>query len=136
MHNIDMRGDVATYMGSWSLLSEQERANNIRPSGLALDDKDDQGLFYVIMQQDGKEGTQTHGGSQVWVFDPIKQQRLRIIDIPNHAVSIAVTRGKQPKLVVTNGEMNLDIFDANDGSFIQTVGDFGNTTPLLIHKSY
>lgn len=136
MHNIDMRGDVAKYMGSWSLLTEQERSDNIRPGGLVLNDKDDQGLLYIIMQQDGKEGTQTQGGGQVWVFDPVKKQRLRVIDIPNHAVSIAVTRGKAPKLVVTNGEMNLDIFDASNGDFIQTVGDFGNVTPLLIHKSF
>jgi methylamine dehydrogenase heavy chain len=136
MHNIDMSGDVAKYIGSWSLLSEQERADNIRPSGLVLNDKDDQGLFYVIMQEDGKEGTQTHGGGQVWVFDPVKKQRLRVIDMPSHALSITVTRGKNPMLVVTNGEMNLDIFNANDGSFIQTVSDFGNVTPLLVHKSY
>jgi methylamine dehydrogenase heavy chain len=39
-------------------------------------------------------------------------------------------------LVVTNGELSLDVFNANDGSLVQTVADFGSVTPLLVHKSY
>jgi len=136
MHVIDFSGDVARYIEKWSLVSEKERQGNWRPGGIALTDRDDRGRLYIIMQPDGKEGTQTHGGSQVWVFDLKTKQRLRIIDIPNWAVSLAVTRGSNPKLVITNGSMNLDIFSANDGQFIQTVSDFNNITPLLIHKSY
>lgn len=136
LHVIDFSGDVAKYVEKWSLTSDKERAANWRPGGLALTDRDDDGRLYIIMQPDGKEGTQTHGGSQVWVFDLKTRKRLRIIDAPNWAVSLAVTRGDNPKLVITNGEMNLDVFNAKDGSFIQTVGDFNNVTPLLIHKSY
>jgi len=136
VHAFDFTGEVAEYIESWSLVTDEEREANWRPSGLALNDKDEQGLFYTIMQPDGKEGTQSHGGPQVWVFDMKKKQKLLTIDIPNWAVSVAVTRGKEPLVVVTNGELNLDIFNAKDGSFIQTVGDFGNSTPLLVHKAY
>ena len=136
MHTIDFSGDVASYIEKWSLVTKEEQEANWRPGGLALTDRDDQGRLYIIMHPDGKEGTQTHGGSQVWVFDLNTKQRLRIIDIPNWAVSLAVTRGNNPKLVITNGSMDLDIFTANDGQFIQTVSDFNNITPLLIHKSY
>ncbi len=136
LHVFDFSGDVAKHTETWSLVSDKERAANWRPGGLALTDRDDKGRLYIIMQPDGAEGTQTHGGSQVWVFDLKSQKRLRVIDVPNWAVSLAVTRGDNPKLVITNGEMNLDIFSANDGKFIQTVSDFNNVTPLLIHKSY
>jgi len=136
MHAFDFSGDVAKYIESWSLITEEERKANWRPSGLVLNDKDEQGLFYIIMQPDGHEGTQTHGGPQVWVFDVKKKQCLQTIDIPNWAVSIAVTRGAEPLIVITNGEMNLDIFNAKDGSFVQTISDFGNVTPLLVHKAY
>ncbi len=136
IHSFDFSGDVAQYIESWSLVTDEERKGNWRPSGLVLNDKDEQGLFYTIMQPDGKEGTQTHGGPQVWVFDIKKKQKLLTVDIPNWAVSLTVTRGKEPLMVVTNGEMNLDIFNAKDGSFIQTISDFGNTTPLMVHKAY
>ncbi|WP_339668504.1 amine dehydrogenase large subunit [Dasania marina] len=136
MHVIDFSGDVVKYIEKWSLVTEQERAENWRPGGMALTDRDDEGHLYIIMHPDGHEGSQTHGGPQVWVFDVEKQKRLRIIEVPNWAVSLAVTRGKNPKLVITNGELNLDIFNAKNGNFIQTVSDFNNVTPLLIHKSY
>ncbi|MCF6193236.1 MAG: hypothetical protein L3J46_02750 [Kangiellaceae bacterium] len=136
LHAIDFTGEVASYIEKWSLTSEQERKSNWRPGGLALNDKDEQGLFYIIMNPDGHDGSQTHGGTQIWVFDVKKKQRLRTIDVPSWAVSMAVSRGIKPMLVVTNGEMNLDIFDSVDGHLIQTISDFGNVTPLLVHKAY
>lgn len=136
MHVIDMSGDVARYQEKWSLVSDEERAAHWRPGGLGLADRDDRGRYYVIMHPDGHEGSQTHGGNQVWVFDLKQKKRLQVIETPNWAVSLGVTRGENPKLVVTNGELNLDIFDTRNGSHIQTVSDFGNVTPLIIHKAY
>lgn len=136
VHAIDLRGEKARFLESWNLVNHEEAAANWRPSGLALTAKDDAGLFYVIFQPDGHDGTQSHGGPQVWVYDMKHKQRLRKIDLPNWGISIAVTRGDEPKLVVTNADLNLDIIDARSGEFIQTVSDFGNVTPLLVHKSY
>ena len=48
---------------------------------------------------------------------------------------MAVTRGEKPLLVVTNGELQMDVFDASSGEHIQTIGDIGSDTPLLIHKA-
>lgn len=136
LHSFDMTGDEAVYLGSWDMLSEQDKAGNWRPSGLGLNDFDDNGLMYTVFQPDGHEGTQTHGGTQVWVFDLQKKQRVRVIQTPGWAISLAVSRGDNPLLVVTNGELNLDVYNTQDGSLIQTVSDFGNVTPLLVHKSY
>ncbi|MGI9288634.1 MAG: amine dehydrogenase large subunit [Pseudomonadales bacterium] len=136
MHVINLKGEAAEYVEKWSLISDTERKENWRPSGLGLIDKDDQGLLYLIMQPDGAEGTQSHGGAQVWVFDVNKKQRVKIIETPGHAISIALTRGAKPKLVVTNGELVLDVFDADSGEFIQSITDFGQVTPLVVHKSY
>ena len=136
LHSFDMRGKKAEYLGVWDMLSEEQKSAGWRPSGLALNDFDDNGLMYTIFQPNGGEGTQTHGGTQVWVYDVLNKKRIRVIDTPNWAISIAVTRGENPLLVVTNGELNLDIFDAQSGKFLHTVSDFGNSTPLLVHKSY
>ena len=136
VHAIDLRGDVATHLETWSLVSAQERRQNWRPSGLALIDTDEQGLVYLLMNPGGRDGSQTHGSEHVWVFDMVAKQRLRAIDLPNFGISLALSRGARPKLVVTNGDMNLDVLDARSGAFMQTISDFGNTTPLLLNKAY
>ena len=135
LHSFDMTGEQVKYLGSWDMLSEQDKAGGWRPSGLGLNDYDDSGLIYTIFQPEGREGTQTHGGTQVWVIDPVAKKRVRVIETPNWAISIAVSTGPKPLLVVTNGELNLDVFNAQDGRLIQTVSDIGSTTPLLVHKS-
>jgi len=136
MHEVDMHDDVAKYLGSWDMLSEEERAANWRPSGLSLTSKDSLGRFYTIMQPDGHEGSHQHGGTHVWLFDAKAKKRVKIIETPNWAISIGVTQGNNPKLIVTNGELALDVYSTEDGSLIHTMSDFGSTTPLLIHKSY
>ena len=136
IHVIDLRGEVAEYLETWNLVSAQEQQRNWRPSGVALIDKDEQGLVYILMNPDGHDGTQTHGSNHVWVFDMAGKKRVRTIDVPNFGISLAVSRGNRPKLVVTNGDMNLDVLDAESGELIQTISDFGNTTPLLINKAY
>ena len=136
MHEIDLSGEVAKYKGNWNLLSEEEQAANWRPAGLGLVDRDDQGLLYLIMQPDGAEGTHSHGGSHIWVIDVRKKQRVRTIEAPNWAISLAVTRGKSPKIVVTNGELSLDVIDAESGELLQTISDIGSVTPLIVYKSY
>jgi len=136
VHVFDFSGEVAKYLEHWSLVTEDEKKKNWRPGGLALNDVDEQGIMYQIMHADGYDGSQTHGGSQVWLFDMQTKQRLKVIDIPSWAVSVAVTRGKEPLMVITNGELQLDIFNPRTGKLIQTISDFGNSTPLLVHKAY
>lgn len=136
LHSFDMSGDQAIYKGQWDALSEEDKAGNWRPSGIVLNDVDDQGHIYTIFQPDGGEGTQTHGGNQVRVYDPVNKKLVRTIETPRWAITLAVTRGDNPLLVVTNGELSLDVFNAKDGSFIHTISDFGNTTPLSIFKSF
>lgn len=136
MHEIDLSGEVAKYKEKWSLLTPEEETAGWRPGGLSLIDNDDQDLAYIIMNPNGAEGTQTQGGPQVWVFDLQKKQKIKAIDIPNWAVSIAVTHGKDPALVVTNAAMGLDIFDAKTGELIQNLTNFGVVTPLTVYKGY
>lgn len=134
LHTFDMSGDEAVYQGKSDMLSKNDKEGDWRPSGLILNDVDDRGYIYTIFQPDGKEGTQTHGGSQIRVYDPINKKLINTIEAPRWAITLAVTRGDNPLLVVTNGELNLDVFNAHDGAFIHTISDFGGTTPLAIYK--
>lgn len=136
MHVIDLRTEQALYVGSWSLLTDKERAAKWAPSGLGLIDRDEQGNVYLIMQPDAHEGSHNQGGPEVWVYDVRERRRIQVIETPNWAISIAVSRGARPLLVVTSGELNLDVYDVRSGELLQTVGDFGNVTPLLVHKAH
>jgi len=136
MHSFDMSGDIAKYSGSWDMLSAEDKQKNNRPSGLVLNSSDDSGLIYSIFQEDGREGSQTHGGNEVRVYDPVKKKLVRRIKVPNWAISMVVTRGANPYLVITNGELGLDVFDANTGDFIQNISNFGQITPLMLMKAY
>ena len=129
---IDLRGDVAKVLPKWSLVSDEEAEANWRPGGIAFTDKDDQGNFYVIMHPDGGMGTQNNGGTDVWVFDVAEKKRLHKFPLKEWGLSIAVTRGEDPLLVVTNGEFNLEIYNTETGELIKTLAGFGQETPFLV----
>lgn len=135
MHMVDLSKKVAKYKGSWDMLTAFEREENYRPAGLVMSDNDDDGNIYVIMQKDGHEGSHQHGGNQVWVYDSKSHKRISVIPAPNHAISIAVSQGKNPKLIVTNGELALDIIDVDSKEIVQTISDFGAFTPLVVFKA-
>ena len=130
---INLNGDVAEILTPWSLVSEDEKAANWRPGGIAFTAKDEQGHFYVIMHPDGKDGTQNSGGTEVWAFDVATKTRTQKITLQNWAVSIEVTGGEDPLLVVTNGDFALDIYQAHNGEFVRTITNFGQQTPFVVH---
>lgn len=136
MHEVDLSGNVAKYNGKWSLTTEEERLAGWRPGGMALSDSDEQGLLYIIMNSEGFDGSQTHGGNQIWVFDVKSRTRIATIDAPNWALSIAVTRGEKPLIIATNAEMNLDVIDPATGKLVRTLSGFGNITPIIVFKAY
>lgn len=136
LHQVDLTNEIAKYKKQWSLLTNETREGDWRPGGLALNDSDESGLYYIIMSSKGFDGSQTHGGSEVWVFDVKKKERINVISVPNWAISLALTRGETPLLVVTNASMNLDVFNPRTGELVQTISDFGQSTPLVLHKAY
>lgn len=136
MHSFDFSGEVAKYVDSWDMVTETEKATNWRPSGLALGDVDEQGLYYVIAHENGAEGTQTHGGTNVWVYDLKQQKRIHNYKLPSWGISVTATRGDKPLLVVTKEDMSLDILDAATGKLLRNINGFGNMTPLLVHKAH
>ena len=74
------------------------------------------------MHPDGNDGSHKSGGSEVWVFDPVKQQRVSRYKLKEWGVSVEVTRGKNPYLIVTNGDMQLDVYAAETGKWQKMIG--------------
>ncbi len=130
---IDLNGTVPAIGELWSLTSDDEKKQGWRPGGWQLNETDDQGRMYILMHPEGYNGSHKDGGPEVWVFDVAKGQRVQRIKLENWGVSLAVTHGANPTMVVTNANMLLDVYDANSGSFQQTLSDIVMETPFVVY---
>jgi len=50
-------------------------------------------------------------------------------------VTIEVTQGDNPYLVVVNGDMEMDVYAANSGKWIRMIGGRAFETPFILHAS-
>jgi methylamine dehydrogenase heavy chain len=136
VYPVDLSGPVAKVGEPWNLVPEAERAQNWAPAGIGLIDKDDQGHFYIIMHPDAKEGSYQGGGPEVWVFDAAAKKRVQRIALQSWGLSLAVSRGVDPVLMVVNPtDMSLEMYKAGSGEFIRIITDFGQETPLMVFGS-
>jgi methylamine dehydrogenase heavy chain len=122
MQAIDLSGDTPIVAPEWSLLTDAERGENWRPGGWQIATVSGSGLIYVLMHRDGSEGSHKDGGSEVWVFDPSSKKRVNRFELKEWGVSIEITGGKDPYLVVTNGDMQIDVYNANSGKWLKMIG--------------
>lgn len=81
------------------------------------------GRLYVLMNPAGKEGSHKDGGSEVWVVDPAKKQRVARIPLQNPAVSVEVTAQSVPLLVASRADGSLDVYDGTTGAFQRTLAN-------------
>nr|WP_277602476.1 amine dehydrogenase large subunit [Parahaliea mediterranea] len=133
---VDFSGKTAKVGEAWHLVPEAERAERWAPAGIGIIAEDDLGRFYVLMHPDAQDGSQNGGGPEVWVFDPKKQARVARIALKEWGLSITVSRGKEPKLLVTNPvNMGMELYDAQSGDYIKTITDIGQETPLMLYRA-
>ncbi len=145
---ITMDENSAEVSKTWSLVSDDERADDWRISGqhhTALHQKSDQ--LFVLMHQGAAE-TFEEPGEQAWVYDINSGERVNIIELDDVALSINVNQADQPTLYTlafhvplpdlfslwiyaTQGEAKLmnhvkqvvDLYDVQSGEHKIKVGD-------------
>jgi len=130
---IDLGADTPKVLPRWSMLGEEDKAGKWRPGGWQMVTADSAGRLYVLMHADGYNGSHKNGGSEVWVFDVASGKRLERRVLKNWGISIEVTAGKDPYLVVTNSDFTLDVYRAKSGEFVRMIGDHIAEMPLLLH---
>lgn len=136
MHPVDVSGPVAKVGEAWHLVPESERAEKWLPGGLDLIDADDLGRLYILMHPDGSNDSYQGGGPEIWVYDPAKKQRVARIALKEWGVALAVSRGKEPWVMVTNPtDMSTEVYDGLTGEFIRKITDYGQSTPLILHSA-
>ena len=89
--------------------------------------------MYVLMHADGYEGSHKDPGTEVWVFDVAARRRVDRIELELPAMSIGVTHDDDPLLVTTNVNLEVDVYDAGDGTHLRTLAGTGAQTPFLLH---
>ena len=135
VQEIDLSGAAAVLGEKWNLLNEEDREQNWRPGGAWLTATDSTGRFYVMMHADGEEGSHDYPGSEIWVFDTATKSRVQRIALTLPAIAFDITMGDAPKIVTTNIEMNLEVYDARSGEHLNTIADFYHNWPLLVYAS-
>ncbi|MFT5132129.1 MAG: methylamine dehydrogenase heavy chain [Gammaproteobacteria bacterium] len=130
---IDMSSEIPKILESWSLVTDVEAKENWRPGGWQIITGHKGGDLYVLMHKDGYNGSHKDGGSEVWVFDTKSKKRSRRIVLKEWGVSIEVTSGESPYLVVTNGNYDLDVYSAGDGNWIRMIGGRAFEMPMVLH---
>ena len=134
VHPVDVSGPVARVGEAWHLVPESERGEKWVPGGIDLIDSDDLGRFYILMHPDGSNDSYQGGGSEIWVYDPAKEKRVARIPLKEWGLALAVSRGKEPWVMVTNPtDMSMEVYDGLSGKFIRTITGFGQSTPLTLH---
>ena len=103
-----------------------------RPGGWQVIASDAKGMLYVLMSPHGREGSHKDGGTEVWVVDPVKNVRVRRIDLGGVAIAITVTHETTPHLVVARADASIDVFDAMTGERQHSLGATAAFNPLVL----
>lgn len=131
---VDVSGNVAQVGESWHLVPEAEREQGWAPGGIGITGEDDLGRFYVLMHPEAHDGSHNGGGAEVWVYDPETQSRVDRIALREWGLSLAVSRGEEPKMLVTNPvNMSMELYDALSGEYLKTIDGLGQNTPLMLY---
>ncbi|MDM0111446.1 amine dehydrogenase large subunit [Variovorax sp. J22R133] len=109
---IDLTGDKPGFEAPWSFIDTASAKQQWRPGGMelfAVEPKN--GRLIVGMHAKGKEGSHKNPAEQLWVVDLKTHQRVS--RAPGHAaLSMTMTRGDKPQLMLLNALNTLLAFDA------------------------
>lgn len=132
LRGFDLSGPAARPIGTASVGTAPGADPEWRPGGWQVIASDAQGLLYVLMSPNGREGSHKDGGTQAWVIDPATNKQLRRIDLGGVATAIAVTREETPQVVVARPDGGIAVFDAASGAPVRDLGASTTFNPLVI----
>lgn len=103
----------------WRLSAEDE--SDWRPGGNEfISAHKDYGLLYVAMHE-GEVDTHHVPGDEIWVFDMATRNRVHRMELDVPADSIMVTQEAEPKLLVSDEEGGMHVYDAVSFAFERTI---------------
>jgi methylamine dehydrogenase heavy chain len=162
LHDIDFSGDAPLPVKPWSLFSDKERKNDWRVGGgQYLTYHQPSGRLYSIVHEGGP-GSHKDPGTEVWVWDAAKHEKITSFSAPNVLVpfirpqmgieaggfvdwllrallpnlgvhSIVVTQDDQPLLFVRHADLGaVGVLDAMSGEHLRDLEEVGLSGVLLV----
>lgn len=118
---------------TWSLTTEQERAQGWRSGGLQhLAVHSSTRRLYAIMHQGGPD-THKDPGKDIWVYDLDAGRRVQRIAMKHLVTSITVSHDASPLLFACSIERDaLHVHDARSGRFLRSIDELGLTLTTLV----
>ena len=133
LRGFDLSGPVARPAGkTFAVGTAEGGAPQWRPGGWQVITSDAAGRLYVLMNPSGREGSHKDGGSEVWVLDPAKGERIARFALNGTGISIEVTREPSPRLIVARADSVIDVHDARTGALIHSLGNTVAFNPLTL----
>lgn len=119
-------------ISEWSIVTKEDVEEDWLPGGLQLNTiHEDLGLLYILMHQGG-EYTHHEPGSEIWVIDINQRRRIARVELDVTAANLMVTQESDPKLLVSDTEGGLHVYDALQLKLERTIEDSGPPTALLV----
>lgn len=111
---------------AWSLLTEEDSEQKWRAGGNEFGAiHQATGLLYILMHKAEKDFTHHESGTEIWVMDVSGQRRLERIELEVPAYSLYVTQSDEPKLLVSDDEGGLHVYNGIKLTLDQTIEDPG-----------
>jgi len=131
VHEVNAEGGRMEISSPWSLLTEEDVAENWRPGGnQPFTLHRGSGLLYVLMHQGGAD-THHDPGTQAWVFDLQRRQRVARLDFETPASHILSSQEDQPRLVAIGEDDKLRTYDGILLRQLLTIDEPGPSPSLL-----
>lgn len=125
-YTVTTDGDDIQLSKAWSLLDEEDAEQNWRAGGGEFGTiHKATGLLYMLMHKAEKDFTHHDFGTEIWVTDINGQRRLERIELEVEAHSLYVTQSDEPKLIVSDEEGGLHVYDAIKLTLDRTIEDPG-----------
>ena len=129
--HVTVDGDDIEISDGWSMLSAEDTEENWRPGGSQMMSvHEGTGLMYHLMHQGG-DYTHHDPGTEVWVYNITAQRRIARIEMPVETSTIMVTQESEPKLIVSDEEGGLHVYDAIKMKLERTIHDPGPGAGLI-----
>ncbi len=129
--HVTVDGDDIDISDAWSIISEEDADEKWRAGGSQLKSvHEGTGLLYILMHQ-GEEYTHQVAGTEVWVFNLLTQRRIARLELEVETSNIMVTQEAVPKLIISDEEGGLHIYDALKLRLDRTIEDPGPGASLI-----
>ncbi|WP_417451416.1 amine dehydrogenase large subunit [Kordiimonas sp.] len=118
----------------WAVAGSAAAGGAYRPAGWqVIAASEETGKLYLLMNEGAGEGDHKNGGGEVWVIDPESGAVESRYALKSWGLSIEITGGAKPLLVVSTIKSEIEVYDAANGGFVRMIGGDLAISPFVMH---